>query len=241
MGILTRFKWLLKPRSNGSGRLWDNVNTPGSVGWSAAPTRGLAWPYSNNFVPGPNPEPYLHEGISATDPRRLHASPRNLQPRIAVQEPRGTGQPTYINNTMPSTNTPQALPSAMPIQAIAPSQTRQRDLEWDAGDSRTLQRFVFAKTPSQVYFDEKTPLPEFTTPATYANAVIAGANGYFPSSSQTGWEQSFVPEPGMRMNEVGTAPPTLLSRPLNVRTLQVQTSARQPLKARSPKRKRTGG
>lgn len=248
MGLIARLKFLRKPRAQGTGKLWDNVNSPGAVGWSAAPAHSneaQAWPYRNTFFPGPNPEPYLKEGTSADNPFRVHASPRQLQPEIAVREPRGgplTGL-TYNDpvRTAGSPGQPTVQGQAAPVIGAAPTQTRQRDLEWDAGDPRTLQRFVFAKTPSQIYFDEKTPLQEFTTPATYTNMVIAGDNGYFPSSSHTGWEQPFVPEPGMRQNEVGTAPPTLLSRPLNVRTVQVQQSARAPLKAKAPKRKRTGG
>lgn len=245
MGFFQRLRWLVTPRARGSGNLWDNVNTPGSVGWGAAPphaSQAQAWPYDNFFAPGPNPEMYLKEGATYRDPFRLHASPRTLLPEIPVQEPRGSGAPTYINNTTPSTAQPQALPKSLPVRAIASPQTRQRELEYDAGDPRTLQRMVFSSTASQQYFNERTPLPEYTTPSVPTNMVIAGSNSYFPASMQHGWEQALVPEPGMRMNEVGASPPTLLSRPITVNTVQTVGGGRAPIKgAKAPKRKKSGG
>lgn len=241
MGFWHRLKFLSKPRSTGSGGLWDNTNTPGSVGFSARDNALLPHYSPNVNVRGPNPEPYLHTG-EWKDPFRLHAPPDTLLPEIPVKEPRGTPVTGLVYNDPVQPGSP-GQPTVQPAQAapvigVAPPQTRQRDLAFDAGSFRNLQRFVFSSTPSQVYFNQRVPIQEYTTPSVPAHAV---QTTIYPV--QTGWEQAFVPEPGMHFPHVGTAPPTLLSRPLNVRTnVGSVEGKRSPIKnAKAPKRQRSGG
>ena len=249
MGIIKRLLHMRKPRTAGTGRIWDNINTPGATGWSSnLGTLPLVRP--PGFVPNtptlplPNPEPYL-KGTTIASLLRQHAQPDTLQPEVPVKEPRATGWGAIYNDPQQPASTAQQTVQqpAQHVPGQAPPMTRQRENQWDAGDSRTLQRFVFAKTQSQQYFDQKQALPEFTTPAVFSNGVIAGHNGYFPSPMQHGWEQPFVPEPGMHFPEVGIAPPTLLSRPINVRTVTGSVDGhRSPIKsAKAPKRQRSGG
>src|SRR5205807_6171942 len=85
MGFLSRFKNLSRPRQYGSGGIWDNTNTPGSVGYSASPNQAVHQWYPNYFVPGPNPEPYL-KTAAWKNPYRLHSPVDTLQPEIPVRE-----------------------------------------------------------------------------------------------------------------------------------------------------------
>lgn len=247
MGFLQRLRWLNTPRAQGSGKLWDNSNS-GGVGTGKQGTTvqtSLSVPAQTDaFVPGPNPEPYLKTG-EWRSPMRIRPAFDALQPRIPVKQPWAVSS-TYVQN---GSSAPGQFKNQVPkgsyvgkIKALAPPMTMQRDTLYDAADFARTQRFVFTKTPSQVYFDQKTPLPEFTTPAAWTHAVIAGNNGYFPTSSQSGWEQKFVPESlTPRMNEVGTSPPWLLSTPLNVKQITYSEYDRQrtPIKAVAPKRKRS--
>lgn len=133
-----------------------------------------------------------------------------------------------LQPVIPVTN-PMAAPKGVPAR------TRIREVEWDAGNAATL------RTPDQSlqqYFNERVPLQEFTTPSVPAHAVQCSI---YPV--QSGWEQAFVPSPGMRANDIGTAPPVLLSRPLRSKTLTGSVDGhRSPIKsAKAPMRKRAGG
>lgn len=252
MGFLARCKAIAsRPRVSGYGGLWDNTNTPGSV--SAETSMSTPTPlvrprgYTPNppVLPLPNPEPYL-KGVSIVSPFRQHSQPDTLQPEVPVKEPRTTGWGAIYNDPTRSTSAPAQVTvqqPTLPVPGQAPPMTRQRDNEWDAGSYRNLQRFVFAKTASQQYFDQRTPLPEFTTPSVRSNGVIAGNNSYYPAMMQHGWEQPFVPEPGMHFPIVGVAPPTFLSKPIHVVTNVGSVEGhRSPIKnAKAPKRVRSGG
>lgn len=245
MGIIRRLFHMRKPRTAGTGRLWDNVNTPGATGnvtnmGTPVPlVRPPGFTPNPPVLPLPNPEPYLR-GVSIVSPLRQHAQPDTLQPEIPVKEPRSTGWGAIYNDPQQPGSTAQTTVQqpAQHVPGQAPPMTRQRDNQWDAGSFRNLQRFVFSETQSQQYFDQKVPLPEFTTPAVYSHGV---QTNIYPG--QHGWEQPFVPEPGMHFPEVGIAPPTLLSRPINVRTVTGSVDGhRSPIKsAKAPKRQRSGG
>lgn len=129
---------------------------------------------------------------------------------------------------IPVTN-PMAAPKGVPAR------TRIRDVEWDAGNPATLRK---PDQPLQQYFNERIPLQEFTTPSVPAHGVQCNI---YPV--QSGWEQAFVPQAGMRANDIGIAPPVLLSRPLRSKTLTGSVDGhRSPIKAaKAPTRKRAGG
>jgi hypothetical protein len=256
MGFLSRLLYVLgapvhKGRDNyqpalyeGRSPLWDNTNTPGHGTYNrpSVETSNQAWQTENYFNPLPNPEPYLDTADSIS-PFRVHAPWRHLQPNEPVREP-GVSQATYINTAVPAPGSPPSQVEQTPKKrSYAPTQVRQRGVDktgdnpYDAGDFRTLQKMYFSGTPSQVYFDTRIPLPEFTTPSYFANQVEVPE-----VVSQTGWQQAFVYEPGMRDNEIGVSHPTLQSRPINVNTLQtVSPGARKPVKVEAPKVKKTTG
>jgi hypothetical protein len=242
MGFIARWKRLNKPRASGSGKLWDNINTPGSVGPKGTTVTMFTEPTRlNTFVAGPNPEPYL-KTAETKDPYRVRVPHRVVYPPIATREPTtdvGSGE-IYINSQGAVAN-PKVLPKAQPLKTIAPSRTRIRDVEFDAGDPvRDLARFQTV-TPSQRYFDERTPLPEFTTPSVPSHAVQAGNGGIYPTTMQRGWYQDYVPDPGMHFPQVGVSPPTLLSAPIRVETISRGGDGyRSAIKnAKAPKRQRS--
>jgi len=247
MGILSRWRHLSTPRAAGTGKIWDNVNSGGhGVGSPHVTVTQFTTPADTNaYTSGPDPEPYLNTGESI-DLNRTRSPYLHLQPEIPVSQP-WYASSTYIQNTNTSTgqykNQVQKTQLPSGVKPISPPFTTQRDTLYDDVNFHRQQRFYFAKTSSQVYFDERTPLPEFTTPSVPTNAVIAGGNGYFPTMSQPGWRQSLVPEPGRRDIEYGTSPPWLLSTPLNVKqiTYSEYDRPRLPLKAKAPKRQRSGG
>ena len=248
MGFLSRWRNLSKPRTFGSGKGWGNTITMGNQGVPATTTNMsiMTPPDTNNFDHGPNPEWNLPTG-EGKNPFRVHSKPITMQPEIPVKEPWAVSS-VYIQNTKQSTAQPrnQVAPGSYigNIKAIAPPMTTQRDLLYDDVDYGRIQKGTFV-TASQHYFDQRDPLPEFTTPSTFTHAVIAGNNEYFPTESQPGWRQTFVPgsagvspRPGDQL-EVGTAPPWLLSTPLNVKTIiYSEYDHRQPIKAVAPKRKK---
>jgi hypothetical protein len=251
MGFLSRVKALYtRPRVSGYGGLWDNINTPGTT--SPATTMGTNVPlvrpkgFTPNppVLPVPAPEPYL-KGVSIVSPFRQHSQPDTLQPEVPVKEPRTTGWGAIYNDPKQPASTAQVTVQqpALPVPGQAPPMTRQRDNEWDAGSYRNLQKGTFTTTPSQIYFNQRTPIPEFTTPSVFSNGVIAGNNSYYPAMMQHGWEQPFVPEPGMHFPVVGVAPPTFLSKPIHVVTNVGSVEGhRSPIKnAKAPKRQRSGG
>jgi hypothetical protein len=241
------------PRAQGSGRIWDNNNRggTGNVGAAVTTLSGNSTTPADtiSFQRGPNPEPYLLD-VTNEMSNRTRASYVHQHPEIPVQDPWIVSS-TYIQNvnTSPAQPKNQVAPALFQgsIRSVAPPMTTQRDNLYDAADSdRVLQRFHFAHTQSQRYFDEKQPIPEFNTPGMYTHAVIAGGNNYFPTYSQSGWRQQFVPEFGQRgqnMLDVGTAPPTLLSTPLNVHQIVYSEydTARPLVKGTAPKRRRSGG
>ncbi len=116
---------------------------------------------------------------------------------------------------IPATN-PRAA-KGVPDRAIV------RDVRWDSGNPATL------RVPDQAlqgYFNERVALPEFTTPSVPAHAVQCSL---YPV--QSGWQQAFVPQAGMHQNEIGTAPPVLLSRPLRSKILTGSVEGhRSPIK-----------
>jgi hypothetical protein len=204
-------------------------------------------PDTRAYMHGPNPEWYLQTGETA-NPMRARSSYITMQPEIPVKEPWAVSS-VYIQNNDTSTAQPknQVPPGQFigQIKALAPPMTTQRDLLYDDVDYERIQKGTFV-TPSQHYFDQRDPLPEFTTPSAFSHAVIAGNNAYFPVESRRGWSQSFVPgsqgvSPRLGNElEVGTSPPWLLSTPLNVKqiTYSEYDRVRQPIKAVSPKRKK---
>lgn len=205
MGFFARCKFLLQPRRRYTGKIWDNVNTPGSKAF-LTPTTPISSTQAqeNFFTPGPKLEPYLLSGGSKS-PYREHSSPDTLQPVLPVRLPGKTSRTSRTSNV------------------------------YDAGNPSVLR---VPDQASQQYFNEKIPLPEFTTPAIFAHAVQCNI---YPV--QAGWEQAYVPSSGMRQNEVGTAPPTLLSRPIVAKTITGSVSGhRSPIKkVKAPARKRSGG
>lgn len=225
-----------------------NTIVPTSVGPKGSTTTyGTTTTPANTtaFVPGPNPEPYLQTG-EWRDPFRVRTPYLHEQPEIPVQEPWAVSS-VYIQNVNTSTGQFKGqvppTPQAGRFRSVAPPMTTQRDLLYDAANFHTLQKFTFV-TPSQRYFDQRIPLPEYTTPSMPAHSVITGNNQYYPSEMQPGWSQSFVPEPGMHFPIFGDSPPLLLSTPLNVRVRQYSTydttETRRPLKTKAPKRHRSG-
>ena len=252
MGFLSRWRTINKPRQAGSGRLWDNTNrgAQGNVGSSSTTTiTDITTPARTRaYTRGPNPEPYL-QTRAWKDPNRLFSPFQHLQPRVPVMEPWAVSS-TYIQNTAQSTAQPRNQVAPGPyvgkVKSLSPPMVTQRETLYDDANFHRLQRFYFAKTASQRYFDERSPLPEFTTPSTPTHMVIAGNNEYFPVESQPGWRQSFVPPMVPRDEtqlEVGTSPPWLLSTPLNVKQITYsEYDTRRPLiQAKAPKRKRSGG
>jgi hypothetical protein len=247
MGFIARWKALSKPRAAGSGRIWDNVNTPGSVGGDGVP-RGatpttLVRPRGASANPPvtalPNPEYYLKSGVLPVDPYRVHSEPDHLRPRIPVREPPGTlaSGTTYTQSPNSAPGSPlSSIPVAAPVVGGAPTQIRSRDNEYDAGNPVRLQRGTFI-TPSQQYFDQRTPLPEFATPSVHTNGVTTNI---YPV--QSGWVQDYVPDPGMGPNEIGVAPPWLLSSPIHsVTKIETVNTTRAAITgAKAPKRQRSG-
>lgn len=252
MGFFSRWRYLNRMEANAQqGPLFGNTVVPGSNGSNNTTMITTTSTVANTgaFVGGPNPEMYLkHTGYM--DPNRGRSPDINLQPRIPAREPWAVSS-VYIQSTAQSTGQPrnQVAPGQFQskIKSMAPPMTTIRDNLYDEADpSIQLWRFHLARTPSQLYFKESTPLPEFTTPSVYAHGVQAGEipGGIYPSMSQTGWEQSFVNWSGPRQTEVGQSPPWLLSTPLNVkqRTYTTYDSGhRAPVKAKAPKRHRSGG
>jgi hypothetical protein len=237
-----------RAQQNFNNRLWDN-NSGAHAGGSNPDVTGITTTstpaQTQAFTAGPNPEPYLQTRETRSAFRKF-VPYLKLQPEIAVKQPWAVSS-TYIQNTQQSTaqlrgQVPMAAPQGS-YRAMSPSQTMQRDLQWDAADSdKTLQRFHFSGTPSQRYFDEKIPLPEFTTPSYYAHSVIAGNNEYYPVESKRGWYQGFDPGIDMRENDVAAAPPWLLSTPLNVHQITYsEYDHRQPVVGKAPKRRKSAG
>ena len=245
MGFLSRFKQASMPRMVGSGKVWDNVNS-GNVGikpmGTTVTTSNSTPARTNAYTRGPNPEPYLGNA-SYKDPYRVRTSFDTLQPRIPVREGRNDLWTSVYDDpqqqrSSAQTQNLQPNPNAPGI-AFAPTQVRQRDNLYDAGDFRTLQRFVFAYTPSQRHFNERTPLPEFTTPSQYTNRVYTQQ-----AMLKRGWSQAEVPELGPTENVVGVSPAWMLSTPLNVKTRivgSVEGHRNTLTKVNAPKRKRSGG
>jgi hypothetical protein len=248
MGILSRWhraRARLKERADN--REFANSLTPGSVGSQGTTTlTDVTTPAQTNaYTRGPNPNPMTHT-MAYKNPYRHRARFLQLQPEIPVAEPWVVSS-VYVQNTGKSSGTADNNVAQGQfigeIRAVAPPMTTQRDLEYDNAGA-FLQRFEYV-TPSQRYFDAKVPLPEFTTPAVFANMVIAGNNEYFPVESKRGWYQSFVAGVGVRdaqQMEIGTAPPWLLSTPLNVKTrIYSEYDHRPPVVGKAPKRKRSAG
>lgn len=244
MGFIKRWREASKPRHNGSGRIWDNVNRgTGNVGPSGTMvTESISTAANTNaYVNGPSPEPYLHSGF-VQDPFRLQPPYQTLQPEIPVSEPWAVSS-IYIQNVEESSGQFKGqvppVPYQSPVKSNAPPMVTQRDVLYDAADpDRALLRFRFI-TPSQQYFNQRTPLPEFTTPSVPANMVIAGNNSYYPSDMDRGWNQQFVPEIEPRDIEVGDAPPRLLGKPINAGTIVYsEYDHRAPVKVTAPKRKK---
>jgi hypothetical protein len=240
MKFLERWKHLSKHRDSiRRGKLYDNINSPGGVKppQTTVSTSNSVPARTQAFVQGPQIDVYL-QTAEWKSPTRHAVAFNHLQPRIAVKEPWATSS-TYIQNTQPQTGIP---PSGLTqgqyiaeIKALAPPMTRSRDLLWDAGNSKTLQRMTFI-TPSQTYFNERTPITDFVAPSYYSNQVTTNI---YPL--RQGWEQAFVQEPGMRQNEIGIATPYHLSTPLKVTTIIGENYKTPVTHAKSPKRKRTGG
>lgn len=253
MGFFSRWKHLSRMEKNArQNPLFANSIVPTSVGSDHVTMITTTSTPANTgaYVGGPNPEMYIHSS-GYMDPNRGQAPVITLQPRIPAREPWASSS-VYIQNTKQSTAQPrnQVAPGQFQskLKSTAPPMTTIRENLYDEADPNIqLWRFHLAHTPSQLYFDEKVPLPEFTTPAVYAHSVQVGEipGGIYPSMSQTGWEQSFINWPGPRQNQEGVSPPWLLSTPLNVKQRTYTTydtnTTRQPLKAKAPKRRKAGG
>lgn len=245
MGFLSRFKQAYRsPRHDGSGALWDNVNS-GNVSKKTLQTtmsgNATTANRDNVFVQGPNPEPYLRTG-SFKDPDRLHARFIALQPRVSVIEPKsGLYNTVYDDPQQPrSTAQPQnlTLNPGMPGVMFAPTQVRQREQLYDAAAAATI-RTNQSYTPSQVYFNQKEPLPEFTVPSKFSHSVYTNQ-----AQLKRGWYQAEVPEPGERRNIYGSTPPVHLSTPISVKTMNISSMSghRSPIKnGKAPQRVRSGG
>jgi hypothetical protein len=242
MKFLERWKHLSRHKeSYERGRLWDNINSPGGVKppQTSVSTSNSVQARTQAYTPGPNVEYYL-KTTESKNPFRHSTSFNQLQPRISVREPWAVSS-TYIQNTgkgqtgLPQTTDVHTGTFIAQIKALAPPMTRQRDNLYDAANSKTLQRMTFI-TPSQQYFNERTPIVDFVAPSYYSNQVTTNM---YPG--QPGWSQMYVPEPGMRPDTVGASPPYQLSTPLNVHTLIQDNSIRAKVTgAKAPKRKRTG-
>lgn len=210
MGFFRRWKQRNRPRRRyGTGKIWDNINTPGSKSFLAPTSRAnTTGPRGNFYTPGPNPEMNLQAGVSSISPFRYRANAPTDQPIVPVQD------------RLPGERAPR---------------TQQRETIWDAGNPATLRTSDLA---SQQHFNQVQALP--------VDAVLVRANGVqcdiYGTPLQTGWQQVLVPLAGMRENEVGTAPPTLLSRPLKVKMVTGSVEGkRSPIKkAKAPARQRGG-
>lgn len=193
------------------GGLWDNINAPGGNGYSAPATPANSTQSGPNaYTPGPGLEPYLGDAWQPS-PYRQHSRASQLQPVIPVKNPMAADRGT-------------------------PSRTRIRDNEWDAAEPSTLR---IPDQGSQQYFNERVPLPEFTTPSVYAHQVQCNI---YPG--QRGWAQSYVPSFGMRANEIGIAQPMKQSRPISATTAITGSieGHRAPIsKGKAPQRKKSGG
>lgn len=242
MGVLSRWKHLSTPRAAGSGRIWDNNYGVGAGQEYQTVTPFTTTAQTENYTPGPNPAPGLATGAYARLDRQFMPYLK-LQPQVPVKDPWATSS-VYVQQNKQSTAQPRnqvapAIPQGQ-YRAMSPSQTMQRDLEYDAADSdKALQRGHFI-TPSQRYFNERTPLPEFTTPSVPSHSVIAGNNEYYPVESKRGWYQGFDPGIAMRENDMAVSPPWLLSTPLNVKTIiySEYDTHRKPIVAKAPKRRK---
>jgi hypothetical protein len=242
MKFLERWRHLGRHKASYErGLLWDNTNSPGTVHppQTTVSTSNSVQARTQAYTPGPNVEPYLRTQ-EAKNPFRHSASFNQLQPRISVREPWAVSS-TYIQNTgkgqtaLPQTTDVHTGTFIAQIKALAPPMTRQRDNLYDAANSKTLQRMTFI-TPSQQYFNERTPIVDFVAPSYYSNQVTTNI---YPG--QPGWAQMYVPDPGMRPDIVGASPAYQLSTPLNVHTNIQDNSIRAKVtNAKAPKRKRTG-
>src|ERR1700749_465483 len=243
MGFLSRLKNLHRPRDRAYGGLWDNTNTPGSKGfpthtvepWSSESSGTL-----NSTVRGPNPEPYLQTGFSMS-PYRMHSPRISQQPEIPVKSPTtNVGGGIYNQDRASSTaQQGQLLPPSLPVMGLAPDQTRQRDTLWDGANPNVI-RTDQAYTASQRYFNERIDLGPYLVPSPSQYAHSIEANIY---PGQRGWFQTFVPDPGMRMDQVGISPPVQLSRPIHSDTKQVlavSETRSAVTKVSAPKRNRSG-
>jgi len=246
MGFIARLTYLMRPRVVAqSGRLWDNVNTPGGVG--APLTRGSnllplirePGPVSNTpFLPFPNPEFYLHGGGYA-NPERLHGQPDTLTPVIPYRVPTTDigGTQVYVHARGAVAN-PTVLPQAGSLKAVAPSRVTGRDVVYDGATPHTL-REPQAYTESQRYFNESDLIPEHSPPSRRIHGVYTAA-----PLLRAGWSQVMVPEPGMAAPAIGAAPPWFLNREIHATTdlrPSVEGHRSTIKKTRAPKRTRTGG
>jgi hypothetical protein len=239
MGFLQRWKNLNRPRNRANGGLWDNINTPGSVGSSVTDTEsnGVLDAPGNTSQLGPRIEPYLLRAATISDPYRSHGPVQNLLPRIPVQEPNGTPDLSTGVRTINAQQQGTAQPLAATSSVLARPQIRMRDVIYDAASPSTLR---IPDSELQQYFNEKEEIQLVPTNTQFAHGVYANI---YPV--QRGWSQVYVPDPGMRTDAVGIAPPTLLSTPLHVATAQsaVQVnSVRSALTiGKAPKRQKSGG
>jgi hypothetical protein len=233
--------------------LSGNVLIPGSKGTVQDHRGGMVTTATQLAVdvPGPRPAANLHTGetISAG---RVHVTYDTLQPHVPVREPVGMpgNQEFYTNQRTSPTTIRQSLldvPLA-PLQKVkAPTQIRSKtkgsnsaetyagSTVWDGGDPAILRKQQ-AHTPSQQHFNEHKQVE--------GNVVWVPSSGVFvpPLYYQRGWYQAFIPEPGMRLSEVGDAPPVHLSRPLSVSTVIAQAVPLSPGKpGKAPTRQRTKG
>lgn len=233
--------------------LSGNVSVPGSLGFTQTHTNPMTGTPSqvDTVVPGPRVAPNLHTAESY-DPARVHVQYDALQPHIPVREPTGMPGPQefYTDNRISPATVKQRLADvpAMPLQiAKAPTQIRSKtagnnsavtymgSTVWDGADPAILRKQQ-AHTPMAEHFRQFKELP--------AIPITVPASGVFvpPLYYQRGWYQAFIPEPGMRLSQVGDAPPVHLSRPIHVSTV---VSAMVPLRggkaAKAPPRQRTRG
>lgn len=237
MGLLSRLRYATQPRRWGSGKVWDNTNTPGGKGWSAPPKVATQIPQNpNNYVRGLNPNSPIALAQGVNNPELLYTQIDILQPIVPWRAPRGPvgTSGTYTQSTPGTPGQPPQPPTGqrIPIVTSAPPTTQEREVDWDTGNPVTHR---IPDGASQQYFNQLVPVQEFHIPFIPAHAVQTPE-----LTMKRGWYQELVPEPGMSANAIGQAPPYYLSKPLNVRTVYNQdTVHRAPIKATAPKRKRT--
>ncbi len=230
----------------GAEDLSGNTLVPGSKAFTQTHTSDISTTpvTSRTDVVGPRPAANLHTG-EQLDPDRVVASPDHMQPQIPVQEHRGMpGPQNFYLETRSSPATPTTTPKRTPIVARAPTQVRiksksnnsaesyQGATVWDGGSPHIL-REQQAHTESQHYFNE--------------GKVVQGNIVYVPAHGVEvprllwgyGWQQAFVPEPGMRLASVGDSPPLHQSRPIHVSTVQsLLVPSRDGTPAKAPVRQR---